>query len=134
MKQRNTMQRQIVLETVYRLDTHPTVEDVYREVQKIHPAISKSTIYRNLHLLAESGDILRVSIPGDQERYDRNTKMHYHFLCRLCETISDVDIDIGCLDGIDRSMQKKYGVEVDEHDVVLRGVCLKCRFISGEGP
>jgi len=133
MMQRNTVQCQIVLETVQKLDTHPTVEEVYREIIKIHPTISKSTVYRNLRQLAESGEIRQVSIPGDQERYDRYTKMHYHFQCRVCNAIYDVEMDTDFLRGIDASVQEKYGFEVDGHDVVFRGICPECRDKSKEG-
>lgn len=132
MKQRNTVQRQIVLETVRKLRIHPTVEEVYGEIQKTHPTISKSTVYRNLRLLAESGEIRQVSIPGEQERYDWYTKKHYHFQCRVCSVISDIEVDIDCLDGVEASVQQKYGVEVDGREIIFRGICPKCKGLSAE--
>ena len=122
--QRNTVQRQIILETINRFITHPTVEELYSEIQKSHPSISKTTIYRNLRQLANGGQIGRVALPGDVERYDKRTDRHYHFQCKSCGRLLDVDIDY--LEGIDEKVREKYGFLVDEHDIVFKGVCPKC--------
>ena len=121
---RNTVQRQIILEVLQQFKTHPTVEDVYREVHKTHPAISKVTVYRNLRLLSESGLARKILLPEQLERYDRRTDPHYHFVCKQCGAIIDVDVD--CPDHIDEMVRSKYGFQVDEHDVVFKGLCREC--------
>ena len=50
MNRRNTVQRQLVAETILNLD-HPNAEQVYEEIVKNHPHVSKATVYRNLNLL-----------------------------------------------------------------------------------
>jgi len=107
-----------------KLKSHPAIEELYVEIQKDHPAISKSTVYRNLRQLAKDGIIREVSLPDGLERYDTNTVQHYHFKCKTCGHIYDVDMDY--LSGINESVQKKYGFTVDEHDVVFGGICIKC--------
>jgi len=123
--QRNTVQRQIIFETLNRFITHPTVDELYSEIQKSHPSISKTTIYRNLRQLAQGGQIGRVALPDDVERYDKRTDRHYHFQCKSCGALLDVDIDY--LDGINEKVQEKNGFQVDEHDIVFRGVCPQCK-------
>jgi len=108
-----------------KMKTHTTIDDVYVEIHKAHPSISKTTVYRNLRQLAVEGIIRHVSLPDGFERYDIRTDQHYHFKCKNCGIILDVDIEY--LDGINDSVQGKYGVQVDEHDVVFSGVCKKCR-------
>jgi len=125
---RNTVQRQIILEVIKNMLTHPTVEEVYLQIHKIHPTISKSTVYRNLRLLAMCGAIRQVSLPDEVDRFDMRTGQHYHFRCKICGTISDVDVEY--LAGIDEAVRQKYGIHVDEHEVVFRGVCKKCRVIQ----
>ena len=122
--QRNTVQRQIVLDAVTKLNTHPTIEEVYAEIHKTHPAISKTTVYRNLRQLAQNGVIRRVSLPDGLERYDGHAGQHYHFTCISCGSVFDVDIEY--LPGINEAVQKKYGFLVDGHDVVFKGVCETC--------
>ena len=133
--QRNTLQRQIILGAVKRLKTHPSIEEVYSEIQEEYPAISKTTVYRNLRQLAKNGIIHEVLLPDGLERYDAFTDQHYHFKCRNCGEIFDVDMDY--LTEINRIVQKKHGFLIDEHELVFRGICVKCggirKKISKEG-
>ena len=122
---RNTVQRQIILAGLQKLNTHPTIEEVYTEVQKEHSAISKTTVYRNLRQLANDGIIRQVLLPDGLERYDRFTSQHHHFSCIKCGRILDVEIDY--LADIDGAIREKYGYMVDKHDVVFSGTCLKCK-------
>ena len=123
--ERNTVQRQIILAVLQKLNTHPTIEEIYEEIQKEHPAISKTTVYRNLRQLAKDGVIRQVSLPDGLERYDRLNTQHHHFKCIKCGGIFDVEIEH--LEGIDGTIEEKYGFKVDRHDVVFTGVCLKCK-------
>ena len=123
--ERNTVQRQIILVALQRMDTHPTIEEVYVEIQKEHPAISKTTVYRNLRQLAKEGVIRQVSLPDGLERYDRLNIKHHHFKCSKCGGIFDVEIEY--YEGINRKMEEKYGFQVQRHDVVFTGICLKCK-------
>ena len=127
-RQRNTVQRQIVIDTLKKLNNHPTIEEIYSLIVKEHPSISKTTVYRNLRQLAAGGMIRRVSLPDGLERYDDRTDQHYHFRCRDCGQTLDVDIDY--LADINEAVQGKYGVQVDEHDVVFMGICLHCKKAS----
>ena len=123
--QRNTVQRQIVQDALKKLNTHPTIEEIFAVIHDDHPSISKTTVYRNLRLLAESGIIRQVSLPDGLERYDSRIDQHYHFNCKNCGDI--LDVDIGYLSGINSAVQAKYNVLVDDHDVVFSGICQKCK-------
>ena len=122
--QRNTYPKKIVLDAVKELSNHPTVEEVYTEVKKTHPTISKNTVYRNLRQLAENREIRKVSLPGEQERYDRLTSQHYHLQCENCGEILDIEIDY--LGGADEIVRQKFGIQVNGHDIVFKGICTKC--------
>ena len=109
--QRNTVQRQIILDTLKKFTIHPTVEELYEEIQKSHPSISKTTIYRNLRQLVQGGHVGNIVLLDDAERFDKRTDRHYHFQCKSCGALFDVDIDYP--DGINEKVQEKYGVHVD---------------------
>ena len=126
--QRNTVQRQIILNTLVKLNSHPTIDEIYTEIHRNHPSISKTTVYRNLRHLADNGIIRRVSLPDGLERYDGQSEQHYHFRCKNCGNTLDVDIDY--LAEINGKVQEKYGIQVDEHDVVFTGICQKCKNYS----
>jgi len=123
-KKRNTVQKKIIYEILKEFKNHPTVEDVYAEVKKTHANISKNTVYRNLRQLADDGKIRKVSLPGEQERYDNATVQHYHYQCKICNSIYDIGIEY--LDSINETVSKMYGFQIDEHELVFRGICPKC--------
>ena len=122
--QRNTVQRQIILETLNKFVTHPTVDELYSQIQKSHPSISKTTIYRNLRQLTQSGQINKVPLPNDVERYEKRTDCHYHFQCKSCGNLYDVDIYY--VIGINEKVHEKYGFQVDEHYIIFNGICPLC--------
>ena len=46
MKNRNTLQRRLVLETVQRMHNHPTADEIYREIAAENPvAAGGNTAY-----------------------------------------------------------------------------------------
>ena len=57
-------QRELILETVQRSDDHPTADTIYTRVRAQDPKVSLGTVYRNLNLLCENGQLLKVPIPG----------------------------------------------------------------------
>ena len=122
---RNTVQRQIVLDAVKKLNTHPSIEEIYAFVHNEHPSISKSTVYRNLRYLDDGGTLRYISMPDSPPRYDANCNIHYHFRCKRCDNVFDVEIDY--LEGINDLVQSLHGFEVGGHDVVFSGLCLTCK-------
>ena len=122
--QRNTVQRQIILDALKRLNTHPGIDEIYSEIHKTHPSISKTTVYRNLRQLTKNGIIRQVSLPDGLERYDGNVIPHHHFRCKSCGVVFDVDLEY--IDSIDDMVRQNYGFQVDEHDIVFQGICPKC--------
>ena len=69
MERRNTIQRKLVLDTVRELD-HPDAEQVYEKIITKHPHISKATVYRNLNLLAEQNEILKIETGNGPDKFD----------------------------------------------------------------
>lgn len=68
MIRRNTIQRTLVLEAVNQLRNHATADEIYEKIVSEHPHIGRGTVYRNLQLLAESGEILKTEVPGGADR------------------------------------------------------------------
>ena len=125
MSQRNTLQRKIVLDTLIRLENHPTIEELHAKIRENYPTISKTTVYRNLRILAQNGQARQVSMSDGLERYEGQLNPHYHFQCTVCGGIHDVDMPI--IADIDAHVAHKYGFDVGGHDVVFHGICDKCK-------
>ena len=57
MKLSNTCQRRVIMEELRKLKCHPTADELYCIVKQRLPKISLATVYRNLGLLADAGEI-----------------------------------------------------------------------------
>ena len=93
MKNRNTIQRAPVLEAVNALQCHATADEVYEAIKKEHPTVSKATVYRNLNLLSEMGEIRKMEIPGGADRFDHRCHDHCQGRGEQCGGVFDVDMD-----------------------------------------
>ena len=124
---RNTIQKQIVLDTLKSINSHPSVDELYSLIKEKHPSISKATVYRNVHKLAETGEILQVNIANDVSRYDGCTNPHHHFVCKSCSKIFDIHLDEDDnSDKIKNLVSNKYGFKLDKCVTSLFGVCSIC--------
>lgn len=123
---RRTKQRELILKTLRSTDTHPTADWIYDQVRKKMPHISLGTVYRNLGILKESGEILELNYGSRYSRFDGNPEDHYHFICVNCDTVLDlqhlpVDKEAEAL------VSQKEGVEVHYHRTDFFGLCEECR-------
>jgi len=121
---RATRQREAVLNAVEQVDSHPSVEEVYRIVRKSIPKISLATVYRNLHLLAEDGKLREVQFQGDVIRYDAITGPHEHFYCRNCRAVWDIHRSLP-KDAV-RSIERRMKSSVETYSLDYYGLCAKC--------
>ena len=125
MKRRETIQRDLVLKAVRELKSHATAEEIYSLIVKDYPSIGKGTVYRNLNVLAEEGEIRKVEIPGEPERYDHILSRHYHVKCVKCLRVFDVDMDL--VEGLESRIRDTHGMDFLDYDIIFRGLCPECK-------
>ena len=125
MDRRNTLQRELVLQTVRRLHTHATADEIYAELIREHPSVGRGTVYRNLAILEEEGKILKVEVPGEAARYDFTVGAHYHIRCVQCRRIYDVDMDP--LEDLEQRIKDKHGFAFLNWKLSFTGICPACQ-------
>jgi len=118
---RNTVQRQIILDAINNLANHPTAEDVYLHVVKTHPTISKATVYRNLAVSVENGEISAVGIFDGAMRFDHRKDEHFHFVCDGCKKL----IDVPSFD-LKANLTPLSDLSITKVELTLRGLCKDC--------
>lgn len=124
MIRRNTIQCTLVLETVNKLMSHATADEIYDELVKEYPTISRGTVYRNLQRLCEMGVIRKREIPGGADRFDHLCSNHYHVRCVKCGRVFDVDMEY--IADMEQSIKDAHGFVFTGHDIVFKGICLEC--------
>ncbi|MHB8789530.1 MAG: Fur family transcriptional regulator [Desulfobulbaceae bacterium] len=122
---RLTTQRQIILEELAKVKTHPTASELYDMVRKRLPRIGLGTVYRNLELMAENGMILKLEVGGTQKRFDATTDTHYHVRCANCGKVDDIDTPV--MDELVREAAASSSYQVLGHHVEFSGICPGCQ-------
>jgi len=121
---RMTPSRRAILERVRHSASHPTADEVYREVRKALPRVSLGTVYRNLEILVRRGLIRIVDDAGGRRRYDRTLEDHCHAQCRSCGRIEDVRVD--AWPRLERLLEGECDFEIDGCRVNFVGICPEC--------
>ena len=132
MKSRNTIQRSLVLETVNKLRCHATADQIYAEIKQEYPTISRATVYRNLALLSEMGEIRRLEIPGGADCFDHLCHDHCHIRCGKCGRVFDVDMEF--VTGLEKGIQDSRGFSFTGYDILFHGICPDCQGLDPSKP
>lgn len=123
--QRKTIQSSLVFEAVNKLQCHATADEIYNEIVKDYPNISRGTVYRNLQWLCEMGEIRKREIPGGADRFDHCVSDHYHVRCISCGRVFDVDMEYKT--DLEKSIGDAHGFVFTGHDIIFKGICSECR-------
>ena len=129
--QRKSKQKETILKALKDTGSHPTAEDIYEQVKREIPHISLGTVYRNLKLLKQGGDIIELDLAGTLSRFDGHTQPHYHFRCEQCGRIFDVDEPAH--KAIDNRIARRTGLKVTHHRLEFRGLCHHCQRSNSKG-
>ena len=122
---RNTKQREAILDVLRGTTSHPTADQVYDEVRKVMPNISKGTVYRNLRILQKTGQISELNLSGTVSRFEGRRDNHYHFRCDNCGMVFDLDMPVDV--ELDSKVAEKTGFKISHHQLEFRGLCRDCR-------
>lgn len=123
--QRNTKQRQVILEELRKLKSHPTAAGLYRIVACRLPKISLGTVYRNLDLLSKAGTIRKLECGGGEARFDGDVTAHDHIRCVKCGKVDDINHSpLDLLGGVTDDFN---GYSVLGYRVEFFGLCSKCK-------
>lgn len=128
---RNSKQRNEILKSIMDSYDHPNAETIYLRVKKIMPNISLGTVYRNLCLLVNQGLVRQICTSYGPNRYDKTLKEHYHFFCRECGELSDVEYHFSATD-IYHKMSESSGNKFDGMELTFSGICKNCQNKSAE--
>ncbi len=122
---KRSKQRDAIIAFLMTRKDHPTADTIYMNIKKQFPNISLGTVYRNLALLSERGDILKLSYDNGADRYDASIEPHYHFICKECGEVIDIEMESFDQEVIEKANQYFPG-KITESVTYFRGTCEKC--------
>ena len=126
---RLTNQRQVLMEELKKITTHPTAGELYEMVRRRLPRIGLGTVYRNLELMSRCGIIKKLETRGEQKRFDINTSPHYHIRCNTCGRVDDMLIPL--LEDLDAQAADSCSYMILEHNIEFSGICSDCHTVGG---
>jgi Fur family ferric uptake transcriptional regulator len=126
LHRRNTKQRQLILEIIQQAKEHLDAEQIYERVRQMSPAISLSTVYRNLQLFTKAGLLAEHQFDGLRRRYEIATRSsHHHLMCMGCGRIFEFSCPSS--DGLKTRITREKGFKVTDAEVRLVGYCPECQ-------
>ena len=115
-----TRQRQLIFNIIMEAPEHRTAEEIYDLARRQMPSLARGTVYRNLGILEQTGQIRKLEMPGAPARYDRERRLHPHLVCQKCGKVEDMTMPHGLLDPLAR------GVDITGYDLKLFYICPAC--------
>ncbi len=114
-------QRLRVLEYLLNQQGHPTVDEIFLELVKVVPTLSKTTVYNTLDIFLQAGLVRTISIEEHELRYDVVLSTHGHFQCELCKKIYNFSVDVDTL-----QFGNLENFHIQEKNIYFKGICSQC--------
>jgi Fur family peroxide stress response transcriptional regulator len=123
---RITPQRIAILRVLSISKGHPSVEDIYEQVKEEFPTTSLATVYKNISMLKELGEVQELSFSAESSRYDGNRPdPHPHLICTRCKKIIDPDLE--SLESVSAELVRETGFSITSHRLDFFGICPDCQ-------
>ena len=127
--ERNTRQRQAVLEAIDHAGRALTPSEILALAQASVASLNLSTIYRHLNALQDDARIVKVMLPGQAARFEAACASghrdaahhHHHFHCSACDRVFALHACPGSMQDL-----APAGFVVQAHEITLRGLCAEC--------
>ena len=121
---KHSRQRDAIRQNLMGRCDHPTAETVYMDIKEDFPNISLGTVYRNLSLLSELGEIQKIATGTGPDRFDGNTNPHCHFQCRMCYHVLDIPFDYP--EDLNAHASKHFPGIIEGNSIQFFGLCPDC--------
>ena len=125
---RMTPQRYAILSYLLNSMSHPTVDEIYKSLEKSFPSMSVATVYNNLKVFLETGLVRELAYGDGASRYDAVMSDHYHAICENCGKI--VDFECTPLFEVERVAAETTGFVVNSHRMEVYGLCGTCEKVA----
>jgi len=123
---RLTNDRWAIVKEIFATHNHFSMDDLFIALRLKGKRISKTTLYRNLPLMQQSGLIRRV--PGDSlnGRFEHvlGHPHHDHLICMSCGR--EIEFTCNMIEQAQEAACRRYGFEPVHHRLGIWGYCHDC--------
>jgi Fur family transcriptional regulator, peroxide stress response regulator len=121
---RITPQRFSVYANLVGRSDHPTVEQIWGDLNQEFAMSSKATVYTTLTALREVELVREVLLEDGITRFDANMEQHHHFVCLKCQAIADLAWEIFRPPLVNLL---PVGLEIKTYEAKVYGLCDRCK-------
>lgn len=122
---RKTPERYAILDAVYSLKGHFTLDGLGALLEKKHFRVSRATLYNTMHLFIELRLVVRHSlVDGTKYEASFNNENHVHQVCTVCGKVTEVQAPL-VTDAIADTKLQRF--RRDAFAVYIYGVCSACQ-------
>ena len=125
---KHSKQREMIKDFLMSRKDHPTADVVYMNVRQQNPNISLGTVYRNLTLLADIGEIQRLRLGDGVDHFDADISKHYHFICSHCGRV--IDLEMEDIDSVIEIAGRRFNGSILGHTTYFNGLCEDCMNVA----
>jgi len=123
---RLTPQRLAVLKILAVSERHPTVQQIYDQIEADFPMTSLATVYKTVTVIKDMGEVLELGFSDDSNHYDGNKPFpHPHLICTKCKSI--IDPEITGQGTLPQQVKEATGYEILSHRLDFYGICPRCQ-------
>ncbi|QOY53864.1 transcriptional repressor [Candidatus Sulfurimonas marisnigri] len=123
-----TIQREVILETLYNSDEHLTPESLHHLMQENFPDLKTgiATVYRTLSLLEDSNMVTSLSFGAQGKKYELGAKHHHdHLICTECGIITEFVDNL--IEERQHKIAEELGFNMQDHSMQIYGICKNCQ-------
>ncbi len=121
---RMTRQKMVIIEEIKNCKIHPTADELHKRLRKKLPYISLATVYRNLKIMSETGQISKLKTKGKSKLFDWDSSPHDHIYCLQCQRVDNINITD--IIGITMPYDINCGYKISGHKFEFSGICPEC--------
>jgi Fur family transcriptional regulator, ferric uptake regulator len=125
-RQRTTRQRVAVAELLAESGEFRSAQDIHAALRARGASVGLATVYRNLGLMAELGEVDTLVRDDGETVYRQCSDVHHHHLvCRQCGRT--VEIAGPAVEKWANAVAAEHGFSDVSHQLELFGLCATCR-------
>ncbi len=124
MQPRSTNQKKIIYDYIVNSYSHPSINEIHKDLLERGEKIGIATCYRNLRALVNEGKVIQIMTNDNVAHFDYVKDRHFHLVCSCCNQIDDISID--CIQINNNDLVLK-GFKTNIKNLIIYGTCKTCK-------